>query len=193
MYAMGGGTFAQQPRLVKRSRPTLRRANVRKLGTVAALIFETAGRLATRSSLLAWPLGSGETGVADAGSNGMHRLAKHTRLTVCGISASALVFVAGIVANFGGTGIASASALLTTAAIVALAGWSYAKDRSLGTAVLGLIAAALPLFLGFYAAGLAVLKMLGQAASSLLLIAASIAIATFTLIQAQEWRHRAPR
>jgi hypothetical protein len=123
----------------------------------------------------------------------MHRLAKYERLVVSGISASALVLFGGVVANFGKVGIAAASGLLTAAAMVMLAGSTYAKNRRAGTAVIGLIAAALPLFFGFYVGGLTVLRYLGQTASSLLLIVLSIALSAGTLLLGQEWRHRAPR
>lgn len=123
----------------------------------------------------------------------MHSLAKHERLRVTGISASGLVLLGGVVANFGRPGIFAAAGFLTAAAVVLLAGSTYSKNRRAGTAVIGLIAAALPLFFGFYAAGLAVLRFLGQTASSLLLIAVSIAMSAGTLLLAQEWRHRAPR
>jgi len=123
----------------------------------------------------------------------MHPLAKHQRLAVTGISASGLVLLGAVVANFGRPGTLVAAGLLTAAAMVLLAGSAYSKNRRAGTFVIGLIAAALPLFFGFYAAGLAVLKLLGQTASSLLLVAVSIAMSAGTLLLAQEWRHRAPR
>src|SRR5690348_2507294 len=68
-----------------------------------------------------------------------------------------VVMIAGGLAMVVSQGVMIASILLTGALLIGLVGTVYANDRILGFGIAALLAAALPLFLGFQAIGLAIL------------------------------------
>jgi hypothetical protein len=114
------------------------------------------------------------------------------RLLISGLACSSLVFAAGVIAIASRLGIVIASGVLTFAAIVGAAGFAYAKDRwSSGLWVL--LAAALPLFFALYAAGLAILRSLGQTAAGGLLIVLAVLLAGATAAVSAQWRRQPPR
>jgi hypothetical protein len=114
------------------------------------------------------------------------------RRRVAGLSCSGLVLVAGFVALTNQLGIAIASGLLTLAGIGGLAAFASAKNPKAISSYAVLLAAALPLFFGFYIAGLQVLRVLGQAAAGGLLIVLSVVGAVVTLIATTERRAPLP-
>jgi hypothetical protein len=123
------------------------------------------------------------------------RMAQQTvskRRRVAGLACSALVMVAGVVALTNQLGIAIASGLLTLAGIGGLAAFASAKNPKALSSYAVLLAAALPLFFGFYIAGLQVLRVLGQAAAGGLLIALSVVVAVVTVIVTAERRAPLP-
>jgi hypothetical protein len=114
------------------------------------------------------------------------------RLLIAGLTSSSLVFTAGVVAITSRLGIVIASGVLTFAAMVGTAGFAHAKNRwSSGMWVL--VAAALPLFFALYAAGLAILRSLGQTAAGGLLIVIAVVIAGATAALSAQWRREPPR
>lgn len=115
------------------------------------------------------------------------------RRRVAGLSCSALVLVAGIVALTNQLGIAIASGLLTLGAIGGLAGFASARNPKAASGYAVLLAAALPLFFGFYIAGLQVLRVLGQAAAGGLLIGLSVLVAVVTLVVSTDRRAPLPQ
>ena len=114
------------------------------------------------------------------------------RRRVAGLTCSALVLVAGVVALTNQLGIAIASGLLTLAAIGGLAAFASAKNPKAASGYAVLLAAALPLFFGFYIAGLQVLRVLGQAAAGGLLIGLSVVIAVVTMLVSADRRAPLP-
>jgi hypothetical protein len=92
------------------------------------------------------------------------------RLTTAGLLCSGLVLAAGLIAMLSPVGVAVASGLLTLAAFVGLGGVSR-REPGADLAIWVLLAAAMPLFVAFYAIGLAILRRLGQATAGGLLIA----------------------
>jgi len=118
----------------------------------------------------------------------MDELAPSERLLLSGLSCSVLVLAAGLIATLHRPGIAIASGLLTLAAIVAVAGFSNAKQRRWSVGHWVLLAAALPLFFALYGVGLSILRFLGQAVAGGLLIGIAALLATATGIVTLQWR-----
>jgi hypothetical protein len=114
------------------------------------------------------------------------------RRRIAGLSCSALVLVAGIVALTNELGIAIASGLLTVAGIGGLAAFASARNPKAVSSYAVLLAAALPLFFGLYIAGLQVLRVLGQAAAGGLLIGLSVVVAIVTFFVTAERRAPLP-
>jgi hypothetical protein len=114
------------------------------------------------------------------------------RRRVAGLSCSALILVAGVVALSNEVGIAIASGLLTLAGIGGLAAFASAKNPKAISSYAVLLAAALPLFFGFYIAGLQVLRVLGQAAAGGLLIGLSVVVAVVTFFVTAQRRAPLP-
>jgi hypothetical protein len=123
----------------------------------------------------------------------MEALSANRRLWMAGLACSGLVLAAGIIATTNQLGIAIASALLTVAAIVGIIAIGLSRAPGAATSYAVLIAAALPLFFAFYAAGFTVLRYLGQKAAGGLLMGLAILVAIATQV-ATSTRHRhAPR
>jgi hypothetical protein len=122
----------------------------------------------------------------------MNESSPSERLLIAGLACSSLVLAAGVVAITSRLGIAIASGVLTVAAVVAIAGFAHAKNRwSSGLWVL--MAAALPLFFALYAAGLTILRSLGQTVAGVLLIVLAVLIAGGTAALSAQWRRQPPR
>jgi hypothetical protein len=122
----------------------------------------------------------------------MNQQSPSERLLIAGLASSCLVFAAGVVAITSRLGIVIASGVLTFAAVVGGVGFAHAKNRwSSGLWVL--MAAALPLFFAFYAAGLTILRSLGQTAAGSLLIVLAVLIAGATTALGARWRRQPPR
>ncbi|HEX2882365.1 MAG TPA: hypothetical protein VHO25_22750 [Polyangiaceae bacterium] len=96
-------------------------------------------------------------------------------MTLCAI----IVMTAGTLAMSVAQGVLIASILLTGAFLVGVVGITYANDRVLGLGIAALLAAALPLFLGFQAIGLAILKRMGPAVAGGALVATGSLLACF--------------
>jgi hypothetical protein len=111
----------------------------------------------------------------------MRNLSHASRLVAAGGMSSAICAAAGVVAFTGQSSLKIASVLLVLALVVALVGYAYADNRSLGWGAIALVAATLPLFGILYAAGAVIMKHLGTGVAGGLLIALSIAIAIFTV------------
>jgi hypothetical protein len=122
----------------------------------------------------------------------MSQQAVNRRRRIAGLACSALVLVAGLAAFANQVGVAIASGLLTLAAMGGLAGFASAKNPKTVSSYAVLLAAALPLFFGFYIAGLQVLRVLGQAAAGGLLIGLSVVVAVVTLMVTAERRAPLP-
>jgi hypothetical protein len=101
------------------------------------------------------------------------------RLAVTISLCSVVVMTAGVLATIAEHGVLIASILLTGAFLVGLVGITYANDRVLGFGIAALLAAALPLFLGFQAIGLAILERLGPTVAGGVLVAVGGLLACF--------------
>jgi hypothetical protein len=122
----------------------------------------------------------------------MNQRSPSERLLIAGLASSSLVFAAGVVAITSRLGIVIARGVLTFAAVVGGVGFAHAKNRwSSGLWVL--MVAALPLFFALYAAGLAILRSLGQTAAGGLLIVLAVLIAGATTALGAQWRRQPPR
>jgi hypothetical protein len=122
----------------------------------------------------------------------MNESSPSERLLTVGLACSSLVLTAGVVAIISRFGIIIASGVLTFAVIVGVAGFAHAKSRW-SSGMWALIAAALPLFFALYAAGLAILRSLGQTAAGGLLIVLAVLIAGATVAVCAQWRRQPPR
>jgi hypothetical protein len=116
------------------------------------------------------------------------------RVAVCGLTCSALVLAAGLIAKTSVSGVAIASVLLTVAAAVACAGAAAFRGHAWDLGVWALLAAALPLFAVFYGVGLTVLRSLGLAMAGDLLIAIAAILPVVTIFTAAHGHgHATPR
>lgn len=85
------------------------------------------------------------------------------RLAMTASLCAVVVMTAGVLAMTLAEGVLIASILLTGAFLIGVVGTVYANDRILGYGIAALLAAALPLFLGFQAIGLTILERMGPA------------------------------
>jgi hypothetical protein len=122
----------------------------------------------------------------------MEALPANRRLWMAGVACSGLVLAAGIIATTNAFGIAIASGLLTVAAIVGIIAIGIARAPGAAASYAVLIAAALPLFFAFYAAGFTVLRYLGQKAAGGLLMVIAILLAIATHVATSTRRGHAP-
>jgi hypothetical protein len=122
----------------------------------------------------------------------MEALPANRRLWMAGVACSGLVLAAGIIATTNALGIAIASGLLTVAAIVGIIAIGIARAPGAAASYAVLIAAALPLFFAFYAAGFTVLRYLGQKTAGGLLMVIAILLAIATHIATSTRRGHAP-
>ena len=111
----------------------------------------------------------------------MQNLSHASRLVTAGAAASAICAVAGILAFTGQGSVQVASALLVAAVVVALVGYAYADNRSLGWGALALVAATVPLFGVLYAIGSVIMSRLGATVAGGSLVALAVAIAASTI------------
>lgn len=111
----------------------------------------------------------------------MQNLSHASRLVTAGGVSSAICAAAGATAFTGQSSLKLASALLVLAVVVALVGYAYADNRSLGWGAIALVAATLPLFGVLYAVGAVIMSQLGTAVAGGALIALSIAMASLTV------------
>jgi hypothetical protein len=110
-----------------------------------------------------------------------------TTLTLCAL----IVMTAGALAMSVAQGVLIASILLTGAFLIGVVGTAYANDRVLGLGIAALLAAALPLFLGFQAIGLAILKRMGPAIAGGALVTIGSLLACFAIwlwLAINSWR-----
>ena len=111
----------------------------------------------------------------------MRNLSHASRLVTAGVACSAICAGAGIIAFTGQDALKVSSALLVVAAVVALVGYAYADNRSLGWGALALVAATLPLFGVLYAIGMVIMTHLGATVAGGSLIALAIAVGAGTV------------
>jgi hypothetical protein len=101
------------------------------------------------------------------------------RLAVTMSLCAVVVMTAGTLAMSVAQGVLIASILLTGAFLIGVVGITYATDRVLGLGIAALLAAALPLFLGFQAIGLAILERMGPAIAGGALVVIGSLLACF--------------